>query len=261
MSLKNEFAKWFLPKARPSYKQWFGRNLDEKLSDIDKAYKASFQKSLFDIDFDNIEVEISEIKFNIENRYDAKNKTFAEYDKKMRNGIPKAIINNCYIEFLENYYKEDTDDEDINKSDTEENVSITSFSYEKDLKNSLISQAEELFPGYKIFGDNGEGIEYNINGKRIDVLLESKNENKLLVVELKAGLADFKVCGQIMMYIGPLMQKYRDKEILGIIIAGEIDESLKMAVLANKNIKIMTYKTKLLLEEISNEQKDNQEEK
>ena len=243
MNLKNEFAKWFLPRAPQAYKQWFGKNLDEKLSDIDKAYKASFQKSLFDINFDNIEDEISKMKFNTKNRYDAKDKTFAEYDKKMCSGIPKAIINNYYIEFLKNYNNENPED---NESDTEEGISITSFSYEKDLKNSLISQAEELFPGYKILGD-----EYPIKGKRIDVLLESKNENKLLVVKLKAGLADVKVCGQIMMYIGPLMQKYRDKEILGIIIAGEIDESLKMAVLAvNKKIKIMTYKTKLLLEEM-----------
>jgi hypothetical protein len=243
MNLKNEFAKWFSSKTPQSYKQWFGKNLDEKLSDIDKAYKASFQKSLFDINFDNIEDEISKMKRNIKNRHDVKDKTFAEYDKKMCSGIPKAIINNYYIEFLENYDNKNTEGED-NESDTEEGISITSFSYEKDLKKSLISQAEELFPGYKILGD-----EYPIKG-RIDVLLESKNENKLLVVKLKAGLADLKVCGQIMMFIGPLMQKYRDKEILGIIIAGEIDESLKMAVSATKNIKIMTYKTKLLLEEM-----------
>ena len=245
MSLKNEFAKWFSPKAPPSYKQWFRRSLDERLSDIDEAYKASFQKSLFDIDFDNIEVEISKMKLNIKNRHDVKDKTFAKYDNEMSNGIPKAIINNYYINFLENYNNENTDDED-KESDAEEDIFTTSFSYEKDLKNSLISQAEELFPGYKILGD-----EYPIKGKKIDVLLENKNENKLLVVKLKAGLADLKVCGQIMMYIGPLMQKYRDREILGIIIAGEIDESLKMAVLAvNKKIKIMTYKTKLLLEEM-----------
>jgi len=250
MSLKNEFAKWFAPKSPPSYRQWFGRNLDEKLSDIDEAYKASFQKSLFDIDFDNIKDEISKIKYNTKNRYDVKDKTFAEYDEAMRSGVPKAIINSYYIEFLKHYGMENADYED-NEADTEEDISLTYFSYEKDLKNSLILQVEELFPGYKIFGDNGEGIEYNINGKRIDVLLESRNENKLLVVELKAGLADFKACGQIMMYIGPLMQKFRDKEIYGVIIAGEIDESLKMAVSASKNVKIMTYRTKLLLEEMS----------
>jgi len=108
----------------------------------------------------------------------------------------------------------------------------------------LLLQAEELFPGYRVFGN-----EYTINGKRIDLLLEHKTENKLLVVELKAGLADSKVFGQISMYIGPLMQKYPDKKISGVIIAGEIDDTLKMAILSNNNIKAMTYKMKLTLEE------------
>jgi len=166
MSLKNEFAKWFASRSPQSYRQWFGRNLYEKLSDIDEAYKASFQKSLFDINFDNIKDEISKITYNIKNRYDVKDKTFAKYDEAMRSGVPKAIINNYYIEFLKNYDKENADDED-NEQDIEEDIFITSFSYEKDLKNSLILQVEELFPGYKIFGENGEGIEYNINGKRL----------------------------------------------------------------------------------------------
>ena len=248
MALKNEFAEWFFPKAPDSYKNWFGRNLDGKLNDIDESYMASFGRSLFDINTSNIKNEIAEIQNNIERRNNAENKTFAEYDKRTSNGIPKAIIGH-YIRFLAAY-----DNGDINGGNDESpprgDPPVTYFSYEKDLQNSLISQAEELFPGYKIFGNNYEGIEYNINGKRIDLLLEHKTEKKLLVVELKAGLADYKVFGQISMYIGPLMQKYIDKEIFGIIIAGEIDDSLKMAILANKNVKTMIYKMKLTLEEI-----------
>jgi len=245
-NLKNEFAKWFHPRSPQSYKQWYRNNLAEKLNDIDKAYMASFEKSLFNIDFDNVEKEISKIKYNIENRYDVKDNTFAEYDKRTSNGIPKAIINNYYIKFLENYNNEDEDI--IDEPPLEEDKTATYFSYEKDLQNSLLLQAEELFPGYKVFGDNEEGKEYPINGKRIDLLLEHKTENKLLVVELKAGLADCKTFGQISMYIGTLMQKFRDKEISGVIIAGEIDDSLKMAILSNNKIKAMTYKMKLTLE-------------
>jgi predicted nuclease of restriction endonuclease-like (RecB) superfamily len=237
MPLINEFADWFSPKAPVSYRSWFGRNLDRKLNDINNAYMTSFNKSLFDVDMENIAEEIVSIRENIENRNEVNDRTFAEYDRRTSNGIPKAIINNWYIRFLENYTGE-------------EDKAVTYFSYEKDLQNSLISQAEELFPGYKIFGNNNEGIEYNINGKRIDLLLEHKTENKLLVVELKAGMADYKVFGQISMYIGPLMQKYPDKEISGVIIAGEIDESLKMAISAYRNVRIMSYKMKLTLEEI-----------
>jgi predicted nuclease of restriction endonuclease-like (RecB) superfamily len=244
----NQFALWFAPKAPNSYKNWFGRNLNEKLNDINNAYVASFGSSLFDIDIEDILNEISNIENNIKTRNDAKDKTFTEYDKRSSNGIPKAIINKYYMDFLHNYDNQNGEEEPIDGM--EEDRMVNYFSYEKDLQNSLISQAEELFPGYKIFGNNGEGIEYNINGKKIDLLLENANEKKLLIVELKAGLADYKVCGQIQMYMGPLMQNHQDKEILGVIIAGEIDDSLKMAILANKQIKTMTYKMKLTLEEI-----------
>jgi hypothetical protein len=245
MNLKIEFAKWFSPKARESYKSWFGKNLDEKLNDINEAYMASFGRSLFDIDTNNISEEILSIRNNIMNRNNAENKTFAEYDKRTSNGIPKAIIS-YYIRFLEI----STGEKSGSEASPVEDQNVNYFTYEKDLQNSLISQAEELFQGYKIFGDNGEGIEYNINGKRIDILLEHKTENKLLVVELKAGIADYKTFGQIAMYIGPLMQKFPDRQISGVIIAGEIDESLKMSISAYNNVKTMTYEMKLKLDEV-----------
>jgi hypothetical protein len=103
MNLKNKFAKWFSPKAPKSYKTWFGKNLDTKLNDINEAYKASFEKSLFDIDIDNIPKEIANIKNNIANKYNVKNKIFAEYDNKNSKGIPNAIINKYYIAFLNSY--------------------------------------------------------------------------------------------------------------------------------------------------------------
>jgi hypothetical protein len=248
MNLKAEFSKWFAPKAPKSYKTWFGKNLDGKLDDINSAYKTSFKKSLFDIDRKHISKEIAGIKNNIAGRHNANDKTFAKYDEKTSNGIPKAIINCYYIRFLESYNEETGGKNDDNDGDK----TGTLLTYEKDLQNTLISQAEQLFQGYKIYGENGEGIEYGINGKRMDLLLENEDKNKLLVIELKAGPADYKVCGQIQMYMGPLMQKYPDREIRGVIIAGEIDDSLKMAILANEKIKGMTYSMNLTLEETGN---------
>ncbi|MDR2554598.1 MAG: hypothetical protein LBC64_04140 [Fibromonadaceae bacterium] len=100
MNLKNEFAKWFYPKAPKSYKAWFKDNLNEKLSDINDAYMASFKKSLFNINFDNLGEEISKIKNNLSDRFYVGNKTFAKYNKEIQNGIPNAIINTHYVKFL-----------------------------------------------------------------------------------------------------------------------------------------------------------------
>lgn len=124
--------------------------------------------------------------------------------------------------------------------------SITNFSYEKDLKNSMISQVTELFPEYKIFGHKNEGIEYLIEGKRIDILLE-KNDTELLAIELKSGVANFKVFGQISMYLGLLMDRFPDKQIKGCIVAGVIDQTLKDATKTSNIISLKTYKMRLEL--------------
>ena len=121
------------------------------------------------------------------------------------------------------------------------------FIYETDLQNSLVRQAEELFVGYKIYGENLEGIEYQIGGKRIDLLLENEAENKLLAIELKANVADFKVYGQISMYLNLLEEEFPNKIIEGIIIAGEIDKTLKIATKKDKSIKLKSYKMSLEL--------------
>lgn len=126
-------------------------------------------------------------------------------------------------------------------------LSITNFSYERDLKNSMVSQIAELFPEYKIFGNHNEGVEYLIEGKRIDILLE-KSDGELLAVELKSGVANFNVFGQLSMYLGLLMDRFPDKHIKGCIVAGEIDLTLKSATKTTNLISLKTYKMKLELQ-------------
>jgi predicted nuclease of restriction endonuclease-like (RecB) superfamily len=167
----------------------------------------------------------------------------------------RYIMSNNNIEITGEPYNDENIVEIGNGGEENEEIEeLNNFTYESDLQYALEQQAEELFPGYKIFGENNEGIQYNINRRRIDLLLEHKTENKLLVVELKAGLADYKVFGQISMYIGPLMQEYPDKDISGVIIAGEIDESLKDACLTSNKITLKKYQMKITLEEIQKEE-------
>jgi RecB family endonuclease NucS len=134
---------------------------------------------------------------------------------------------------------------------TEEEIeSPMNFTYEKDLQTALVRQAEKLFNGYKIYGENLDGIEYTISGKRIDLLLKNHSNNSLLAIELKSGIADFKVFGQIAMYLGLLSNEFPDKKLFGLIIAGKIDDSLKNACLITDKIKLMTYKMELTLDDV-----------
>jgi len=156
---------------------------------------------------------------------------------KKDNGIDfKEFHNNLSVE------NEVLDEEDLDYIETSNN-----FSYEKDLKKSMVSQISELFPEYKIYGENNEGVEYLIEGKKIDILLE-KNNGNLLAIELKSGTANYKVFGQLSMYLGLLMDRFPEKEIRGSIVAGEIDNTLKSATRTSELITLKTYKMKLELQ-------------
>lgn len=247
-----DFIRWFSPKMPNSYKGWLGKNIETKFRDINNYYTKSFNSNLFEIDINKINSSIENIKKNIDNRFDVNDKSFAEYNKRSSNGIPQAIISKWFIPFLLKYKNSEIidDSDDCGNEDESYDIQNNCFAYEKDLQNALISQAEELFENYNIYGKNGEGIEYSIEGKRIDLLMENTNENTLLAIELKAEKADFKVFGQISMYLQLLEEKFPEKKIKGVIIAGEIDETLKIASKRDNNVKLLSYKMKLELNDI-----------
>lgn len=124
----------------------------------------------------------------------------------------------------------------------------TNFAYERDLKKTLCAQISELFPSYKLYGESNVGIEYSIGGRRIDVLLEQIETGNLLAVELKSGVADFKVFGQLSMYLGLLKNKFPDKVILGVIVAGTIEDSLRQACEITDLIELKIYRMNIELE-------------
>ncbi len=93
------------------------------------------------------------------------------------------------------------------------------------------------------------GVEYSIDGKKIDVLLENLTGTELVAVELKSGIADFKVFGQISMYIGLLMNLFPEKKISGVIVAGAIDPSLKHACATSDRIFLKVYRMSIELDD------------
>lgn len=170
-------------------------------------------------------------------------------------GRYRAAIKKYLIFFENNINKSDFIENEMEESDLEnesiEQLIEASFTYEKDLQKSLCLDIESLFPDYKIFGNNNEGIEFSIKGKRIDVLLVHKETGDLLAIELKSGVADFKVFGQISMYIGLLKNKFPDLNIKGLIIAGTIDETLSFACSTSNIVSLKTYKMKLQLDDVN----------
>ena len=118
------------------------------------------------------------------------------------------------------------------------------FSFERDLQKALCGQIPKSFPGYKLFK-----TEYPIGNRRIDVLLENPEDNSLLAIELKAGVAGAAVLAQIAEYMGLLRRQHPEKTVKGAIVAAEISEQLRLAVSGTgaTNISLQTYKMSLQL--------------
>ncbi|ELM6650660.1 DUF1016 family protein [Vibrio vulnificus] len=125
----------------------------------------------------------------------------------------------------------------------------SNFAYEKDLQRVLCKQVFNLFPDYQIYGGIAVGVEFQVATRRIDVLLEHKVDNSLLVIELKSGKADFKVFGQLSMYMALVQREFPNRVIKGVIIAGEIEDSLSQAAETNEKVKLMTYEMSIQLQE------------
>jgi len=239
--VKEIFENWLIDIERKS--QQTAYNYKNAIIKINRHYKDNEKKQIDLYELKNPE----QLKAYVD-LYETTGKysEFGNYGK----GTNRAAIKSLYRFLLnpENQITSITEDENFEDQElflfNEKNQN---FSYEKDLKNTIVYQIQELFPNFEIYGNDNEGIEYYIDGKRIDILLESLDKSTLLAVELKSGLADYKVFGQISMYLGLLSEKFETKKLKGCIIAGEIDKSLKKAALTNNNIELKSYNMKITL--------------
>lgn len=126
--------------------------------------------------------------------------------------------------------------------ENEEESMVFSYEFEADLKYHIASNLRDLEEGLELYNDNkGNGLEYQTEVGRIDILAVDKNKN-FVVIELKAGMAADKVCGQVQRYMGWIKKHLaKDKSVRGMIIAREISEKLKYAASVAPNIEIKTY--------------------
>ena len=165
-----------------------------------------------------------------------------------QHGRYRAAISRYAEFFVHRHQIESSDTEEEPTQEAEPETTQTNFAYERDLQTTLCAQISELFPGYKIFGESNLGVEYSIGGRRIDVLLEQDETGNLLAVELKSGAADFKVFGQISMYLGLLESQFPERTISGVIVAGSIDDSLRQACSITDKVSLKIYRMSIELE-------------
>lgn len=127
------------------------------------------------------------------------------------------------------------------------------FAMEKHLEDFLVSNWDQtdLAKEFTIFAEEGElvGQQYETDAGPIDILAVSKDNKRLLVVELKRGRASDVVVGQVLRYMGYVKEEIAEKDqtVEGVIIALEDDPKLRWALAAVSNISFYRYQVSFKL--------------
>ena len=127
------------------------------------------------------------------------------------------------------------------------------FAMEKHLEAFLVANwnQTELSKTYSIFQEDGElvGQQYATDAGPIDILAVSKDNKKLLVIELKRGRVSDVVVGQILRYMGYIKEQIAEKGqiVEGVIIALDDDQKLRWALAAVNNISFYRYQVNFKL--------------
>ncbi len=123
-------------------------------------------------------------------------------------------------------------------------ITATALSFERDLENSLSANIGQLETGLEIYNkDDLIGLQLDTGAVgRIDILAKDAN-GRLVVIELKAGEASDKVCGQLLRYMGWVKREIAEEgqEVRGIIVANSFKEQLKYAVEALPTVTLKRY--------------------
>jgi hypothetical protein len=119
----------------------------------------------------------------------------------------------------------------------------SALSLERDMERCLLRDLTQLAPGIRLFegdGVSGNQLDTGVVG-RLDVLAVDK-KGDFIVIELKAGRAEDRVCGQILRYMGWVKEHLaQDHEVRGIVVANDFSESLRCAARAMPMVALKRY--------------------
>lgn len=141
----------------------------------------------------------------------------------------------------------------IDEATAEEEIeeATATLSLERDLEDCLVGNLHQLEPGLRLYesdGIRGQQLDTNIVG-RLDLLAVDASGD-LVVIELKVGRAEDKVCGQLLRYMGWVGRELADgRRVRGIIVASEFSDGLRYAAQAVPNVELRRYEVRFAFSE------------
>jgi len=122
-------------------------------------------------------------------------------------------------------------------------VPSSAFAYEDHLRDFLSRNLEILEPGLHLYTEGDiTGVEFPVGGRFIDIL-GVDSSGGYVVIELKVSKGHEKAIGQLLRYMGWIEQNHAEpgQRVRGIIVAKEVSDDLKLAVIFSKDIRLFEY--------------------
>ncbi|KQT87952.1 endonuclease NucS domain-containing protein [Aurantimonas sp. Leaf443] len=121
---------------------------------------------------------------------------------------------------------------------------LQKFSLERDMQASLRRHVGFLEEGLRVVDD---GAERSVETGFIDITCRDRDD-RLVVVELKAGTADNRAIGQILGYMGDLGREENSNDIRGLLVAHAFDKRTRSAARMLPNVTLVRYALRFAFE-------------
>ena len=112
------------------------------------------------------------------------------------------------------------------------------FEVERHLQDELRKEITQLEAGLEIADG---GLERSVESGFIDILAKDPT-GALVVIELKTGIAKRETIGQVVGYMGDLLNEDQSVPVRGIIVAAEFDKSCRSGVRVIPDLKLKRYR-------------------
>jgi len=124
------------------------------------------------------------------------------------------------------------------------------FALESHLRDFLAKNLEKIESGLKLVNIDGRsGIEYPVDGGRIDLLAVDKDD-RYVVIELKLSQGRNKALGQLLYYMGWVDANLENPPCRGVIVANVISRELEIAVSRTPDVSLFKYNMSFSIEPV-----------